>query len=360
MIKYVMLICALIIGLVGCKEGDEFPTLDVVDAKIVSVHDVLEKMRFIPLETSAECLLGDVREVIVEDTLLFIPSREIIHIKEVYVFSTSGKFLRSIGCEGNGPGEYVNAISSTVDKERKEVLIMDISKNCLLCYDYDGNYIETRKLNNVPNHATNMQWLDKGRCGFIYPIGIESQAFQLFMINGSGEKVAQVGMINNWAGESWYIDKRAGFRQTKNNILALCSFNDTLYQLNDGCFEPLLFMKTPNTFVKQMSSKSYLDVISDISIVMGRDNGLFFQYNGMPYLLNMNAKNELLCIADMQDKCFLSNWVGTNGNSVLGMLRPEVLRDIAKDYPEWFKGNGLDIDRMNEDGNPVICVYEFK
>lgn len=54
------------------------------------------------------------------------------------LFDKGGSFIREIGQEGQGPGEYAMLTDFTVDEERKEVYINDVLK--IVVYDYEGNF----------------------------------------------------------------------------------------------------------------------------------------------------------------------------------------------------------------------------
>ena len=54
----------------------------------------------------------------------------------VLVFDVeTGKFLRAIGSQGRGPGEYTELVSFTLDKPRREVLVSDRSGKKIVVYD---------------------------------------------------------------------------------------------------------------------------------------------------------------------------------------------------------------------------------
>ena len=80
-----------------------------IDLESEQVQDSLafslfvDSMTSIPLETTDDCLLDGIRDVIIEDTLLIVLSDD---RDAVYFFNRQGKYLRKIARRGNGPNAF--------------------------------------------------------------------------------------------------------------------------------------------------------------------------------------------------------------------------------------------------------------
>lgn len=117
------------------------PTLNVENAlnnnnSRTVCQEKIEVLSLIPLETSETVLLADIRKIVTSDDLLFILDTE----NKLKSFDMEGNFIREIGQEGQGPGEYSMLTDFTIDIERKEVYINGIMK--IVVYDYEGNLKE--------------------------------------------------------------------------------------------------------------------------------------------------------------------------------------------------------------------------
>ena len=114
------------------------PTLNVENALNKNSgsewQEKIEVVSVIPLETSETVLLADIQKVLHSNNLFFILDTE----TKLRQFDMKGKFIREIGQEGQGPGEYSMLTDFAIDKERKEVYINDILK--IVVYDYEGNF----------------------------------------------------------------------------------------------------------------------------------------------------------------------------------------------------------------------------
>lgn len=68
--------------------------------------------------------------------------------EEIHVFDSDGAFVRTVGSEGAGPGEFEGA--SAVDvSSTGEIWVMEMQKGRLSILDSGGNYQRTEKVNSV-------------------------------------------------------------------------------------------------------------------------------------------------------------------------------------------------------------------
>ena len=128
----------------SCHQQQTF--LDSVPIDIVNKHnpiqidiyDIVDSISYIPLETSNNCLLGDIQCVKKDDDVFFVKD-----IKGIFVFDKEGRFKNEIGRRGNGPGEYFYIDNFYLDRKNKLVCLIFNAKKQILQYDYDGNYVST-------------------------------------------------------------------------------------------------------------------------------------------------------------------------------------------------------------------------
>ena len=92
------------------------------------------------LETNKECLIGLVNDFQVFDNRIYV--LDILYTKSLYVFDMDGRFIRKIGCLGQGPGEYIFLEDFTIDTENRFIFLLDNGKR-VHKYDLNGQYIST-------------------------------------------------------------------------------------------------------------------------------------------------------------------------------------------------------------------------
>lgn len=105
---------------------------------ILLMSQFADDIEFVPLETKEGCLLDDfIKDIVVtKDNIL------VFDYTKCYRFDRKGKFLNSIGVQGNGPGEYVKAMDMVVDTLNQWVYFSDTNANQIVKYDFQGNYLD--------------------------------------------------------------------------------------------------------------------------------------------------------------------------------------------------------------------------
>ncbi len=60
--------------------------------------------------------------------------------KDIYIFGQHGKFLRSIGAKGSGPGEFLNPVDVKFNPKDKLIYVLDIKLSRIIAFDTLGKY----------------------------------------------------------------------------------------------------------------------------------------------------------------------------------------------------------------------------
>ena len=106
-------ICCL---LAACSSGssssemlvpDEGVTIIPMDAKpgdVLNLSEFAESIELIPLETTDDCLIGWMPEIIATEKYYYMISAVGYDFQKLYVFDKQGKFVRQISSRGQGGG----------------------------------------------------------------------------------------------------------------------------------------------------------------------------------------------------------------------------------------------------------------
>jgi hypothetical protein len=144
---------------------------EIIDSELVNISEVVGLTKLLKLETTDECLIGEVNKIIINDSSIFILDSRIT--KRVYEFNLiKGDFIRSYGRYGKGPGEYLYPIDFNIDKETNRLVILDNHKAKLLFYDLKGSFINSTRLSF---RATSFLIEDESR--YIYYAGASPNEF---------------------------------------------------------------------------------------------------------------------------------------------------------------------------------------
>jgi hypothetical protein len=97
---------------------------------------------YLPLQTHGAPLIGAVSKIIPTDTSFYIFDSSIQ--KSIWVFNREGKFLSTIGLNGEGEGEYSRPVDFILADEYVEVC--DRGKSSILKYSTSGEFIKEWKI----------------------------------------------------------------------------------------------------------------------------------------------------------------------------------------------------------------------
>lgn len=148
----------LCLGACGERVADENQITVDLDHDVqenILFSSFVDSITYIPLEASEDCLIGNIRDVVVSDSLVFVLNEE---RTSLFIFDKKGNYKRKIEHVGTGPGEYlaINQFSYHT-KDR----ILSIVSNTLKVIEYalDGRLIREFK---TDDYFTDVHRLDDG------------------------------------------------------------------------------------------------------------------------------------------------------------------------------------------------------
>lgn len=145
-VENVLLLILLFVNL-GCEnKKDEKTTYEIIldnEIEKISISDFFETIQYIPLEARTDNLIGFIDRLYISDDKIYV--LDSWHTQKMYVFDLSGKYIRSIGQVGQGPGEYTSTWDFMVDSKNEHVtLLTDYNK--LIEFTPDGQFIAQKSV----------------------------------------------------------------------------------------------------------------------------------------------------------------------------------------------------------------------
>lgn len=192
--------------------------------RFISVSDLFENIKYIPLETTDSILIGRITDFEVYKDNYFILDKS--NISSVFVFDRDGKNLLHFNKYGAGPGEYLDPFDLSIDKNKNQIMLWCDKKRSIFIYDFEGNFIKSNRLGIYGNAVTilatgnyaayanyrhNPQLINKSK----YP--------NLFIVDGKGEEIEASAFFP-------YINKK-NFWNTGRDFS--CLNNDTISIIPD-------------------------------------------------------------------------------------------------------------------------------
>jgi hypothetical protein len=228
------------------------------------LSEIITDLKYIPLETKPECLLGQsIKQIEIYNERLFV-----CDYNHVYIFDLNGKFLNKFVKHGRGPGECLNEgfPNFLLDQKDKRFSILDLMSKRMLTYGFDGSFLFENKLNFMPGPSA---WVN-GNIIAVFNMGFtyEKQPWtDLYFLDTNGKTV-----------------KKNRFDYDKNNKYAFTVFPALFYQF-DG-----------ETRYKNPHQNFIYEITNDNSLVpvYYLDYGVYESKSGVDeFEFSVNKKNEV-------------------------------------------------------------------
>jgi hypothetical protein len=168
------------------REKTENITIDLKNvSSTISTNELFDSIEYIPLEITEKSIFKAINKMEFYENQFFILDKT--GMKKIYVFNQDGSFNYTIGNTGNGPGEYTNVEDFTIDKEKRQLILLTYPSSVVV-YDLNGEYLYTKKIGeslywNICSYksgyvcATNHQTYTEGENAFL--LFIFDKDFQL-------------------------------------------------------------------------------------------------------------------------------------------------------------------------------------
>ena len=159
-IRLLVLFCAGIL-VVSCREqkksaptGADVKEVTFKEApKDFLIASSFKNIHMIQLETKEECLISDIKRVVDVEGKVYVLTRN----NEIFCFDrATGKYIRTIGRLGEGPGEYVSAMDICYDEKEKCICVVDYYKSAIHNYSLDGRFLGDRQLEKDTAEGVNL------------------------------------------------------------------------------------------------------------------------------------------------------------------------------------------------------------
>lgn len=413
------LIVFFVILLIGCKlqkedtSKAEIPTINLekeYPIKRIDIHEIAD-VEYIPLETTDKSLLGNAAFSAISENYIVIGDMKYF---QILLFNRQGKYLRTIGKKGQGPGEYTNFEAFDVDFEKEEVYLYSLGLDQRMWiyslngkfkrefkYKYDDN---NKKLDLKVLHSYDKDYLitynDKYWPSPYPEYRREADKTPYYLINkeNGAMKIAHKKLVvpnpvppyldKMAKGSSGHYNWTVGYTihymvQNGSEFLLVDNGLDTLYTFEKHALKPAM-LRTPNTAT--MKTKRFISpcALTDRFFIYRRvilendlheQENIYYDKRKFPaYILDRKNKDiyqfEVYDSNISQelnlDSKLLTGFPG-NGSFYSSTQRNQV---VSLYYLHQLK-NKIDINKTKgrfynvysktkEDDNPIIVIYNFK
>lgn len=352
----------------------------------LKLSEIADSVRFIPLETTDASLMNRIQKggILKSSRYWFLYS-----YKNVYQFTDEGKFVRTIGSRGNGPGEYTSVACIDIDETLGHVYVLSPGKN-INVYDMEtGSYLYTRKTPSFSSWAFAM---------------LNDSVSVCFQYNLSGKEKDRI-LVAGAEGDTIRAFSRSDLFDTKTDYVSLVHFDDDRYMFRykdmvcyKEYYNDTLFVVTPDSLKSRyvFDLGRYSMPVEHRPEVIGADRKAFESTSSsyirtqaletdawifMPYCywqLKSSAIDDMHLLVydkhkkesfEVRDGAILNDMCGNasipfcpqnvvGSNILLSLLPAEKIVEMAEENPSILKHPQL--MELTEDSNPVLMVVYCK
>ncbi len=218
----------------------EVPVFSQVEKIENSLDFFAQDIKVVKLETNKNCYLTDnIRNIAISDRYIFIAE-----FKYIYQFDIHGNFIRKIGNNGNGPGEFVQVNDMQIDWSKKIINIFPgMTKGKIIKYDFNGNYLGDILFDSEDfigfdiledSYIFHPFSINRFRpdCSLLFridSIGIKTKVkSSIYPFNNKGlQRGMRLGDTRNW---SWWHNKQLYLVEEGNDTIYEISKDSVLYR----------------------------------------------------------------------------------------------------------------------------------
>lgn len=361
--------------LISCKQSSEqdcgSKILYMGNVKSVIDTTLMKNSRIFTFEDTPHSLFSKIERVLKNEGTYYLMDKV---MKQILLYDTLGYHISTIHRVGGGAGEYANIRDISVDRYKKQLLVL-ADPSSILFYNLDGRYEATLRLEKSYNSIG----VDKD---YIY-------LSQSTFVNNKPEK-SSIAIVEKQSHK--IIEKlqplfeTAPYCYTQGMSISLAQqlyftrrFDDTIYHLNGTEVTPFYTIDwQKHSFPKETKKQtlkckelnklcSENEYIYSLTDIQETDNALYFRTNLPGLNVLSKQQGEIKNYSMITNSTFdipLPNYlpVGGSDGEILFIypahLIPVLTQQIAnKEIPSELKAL---LQSMTEDSNPLVFKYILK
>ncbi len=370
-------------GLIDVDQQTILPTNCIKYDSEIKLSTVFSKIDYIPLESTSESLIGQIDKIIPYDSCFIIVDK--YKTRTVKQFKTNGKFIRTIGRNGKGPGEYYEPTDCILYNDT--IIIYDQFQQKMIYYNNEGKMINEKKVPFIFNsfHKFNNN-------SYLYQM-YDSDNYHLKEI--LGYSLIWCDSLFNIKYKSLYKEKdkynyhtNRGLVNGLNDIYFHAPYCDSVYKVKDNGEIKLEYLLDPiNPLPEKLLLRKNQNKLSKMSYLT--DN-YYILFTGVPYIsenvilyqisynkyvqLVFYNKNSKTCVAgdmsinDLSKLVDFGSPIYSGKNYLITYQNAYEIIETLNNYKKY----GLDINELGSEielkiaetiddfSNPVLMYYYYK
>ena len=229
--------------------------INIDSVQLVSLK--IGETRYVPLETSDDCLIGNVDKVLIKNEKIYIS--DFNKAMALFVFDLNGKYILKISKRGQGPGEYISFRDFDVNS-KGDIFMFDVFGQKVLIFNFEGKSL--------------------GEFTFKYNFEsffvAEDRIYLSSLWGVDGEKISDLSVYDISSGKTTHLFDDAkflyyiplknssyNFYHSPSNVYYSPKFSEIIYSINRDSVIPVIGIKNlplpPDDIIKNWIKENNFD-----------------------------------------------------------------------------------------------------
>lgn len=347
------------------------------------VDSLIDNIWYVPLETNSSSLIQYIEKVIPFEKSIFILD---MFSKVLLKFDESGKFIKQIGKNGKGPGEYLLPLEFVI--VNRQILVWEDRASKIIYYDLEGNHIRDQRIGFRLMHFT--EYDSNYVCEIANRGNFHLKDFKNYKLITCSPDWEIIGRADKFdpKKEGTLDFSRGTIFKLGNQLLYNPTFDYFFYSIDEEGIKQKYYIdvgsrKLPDGYDHNISTETFMKkYASRESGYMIMSNPFFetdshfcvtFNYKGQRIpLFYSKESGRLLCNKHYSYSLKYPlglNFITTNAskNTFIGYINPQIVVDLHKEWkkdPDVLSGIPEDVlnlaEKTNIDDNPILVFYTLK
>jgi len=348
----------------------EIEEINMLDVFHSNNNLAFESVELISLETLPDVLIGEFNQLVINiDKDIYVSNAG--NQPEIFRFNKQGKFLNSIGNQGNGPKEFQSIEDICIHGDTVDVLCKMGNKVKIVGYKNDDTFLYSKSINLV---AYSFEWMSPGYIletsySPVYPFRVymtdeNGKIIDSFLPNTTGFPMASAEKNFSRIGSKVFC------KESLNNEVYIAEGHklSPAYNINLGSF------KVPKEYFKSDPMQAY-QLLQGRAVALIRKyfetpSNAFFHIRQKPkstsgvkdlidhiVVLDKNTKKIMKRSFKVQSEDLFKNPVsGTLNDEIVFLIYPYMIFSDRQAFNLLPIKNAGIIDRLKVDDNPILAI----
>jgi hypothetical protein len=236
--KYFLFIQIIIFGmLLSCKKNSSEIKYDLDKFESINSTDIFKKAEVVFLEDAPDLPLSLIWQFLYDNNKIYIRDQ---YRSDIVVYDIYGKFIRTIGSKGRGPGELEDIREIQINRFTGNIELLGNASPMIMAYDTSGQFIRQRKLPNLGNTIEHFYQITPD---LTVLLSMGHREYRVHVYSESEERIVRSFLRGYDSVYLGFLRYSKPFSSNGDTVFFFNTYSNTIYYFNTGNLEFEVFEK---------------------------------------------------------------------------------------------------------------------